>query len=180
MWTETKNISILNHKALYVIWTAICYIKVDNWAKHDFWADFNKFPIFCLEKEMTILHPKSSNLYITSALRLLALRELLFTLYLYSVWGKVTCDNWNLKNLRYNKKYLSRVLTLIKSESAYPITPVEPLKPRFWYNSEICLLFSRKQQQISTTCCWQYHIRNQRPRLPLVVINNKYSPQKKR
>ena len=44
------------------------------------------------------------------------------------------------------------ILTLIKSEFAYPITPVEPLKPRFWDNSEICLLFSRKQQ-VFTTCC---------------------------
>ena len=41
-------------------------------------------------------------------------------------------------------------LTLSNSESAYPITLVEPLKPRFWDNSEICLL--------------------------LVVNNNKYLP----
>ena len=49
----------------------------------------------------------------TSALRLLALRELLFTLYLYSglrpsVRGKVTSDNRNLRNLGYNEKKLSR------------------------------------------------------------------------
>ena len=37
-------------------------------------------------------------------------------------------------------------------ESAYPITPVEPLKSRFWDNSEICLLFSRKQQQLFSMC----------------------------
>ena len=36
------------------------------------------------------------------------------------------------------------LLTISHSESAYPITPVEPLKQRFWDNSEICLLFSRK------------------------------------
>ena len=30
-----------------------------------------------------------------------------------------------------------------------------------------CLLFSHKQQQIFTTCCCQYHIRNQRTRLPV-------------
>ena len=38
------------------------------------------------------------------------------------------------------------LLTISYSESAYPITPVEPLKPRFCDNSEICLLFIRKQQ----------------------------------
>ena len=32
------------------------------------------------------------------------------------------------------------LLTISYSESTYPITPVEPLKPRFWDNSEICLL----------------------------------------
>ena len=37
------------------------------------------------------------------------------------------------------------LLTILYSVSAYPITLVEPLKPRFWYNSKICLLFSRKQ-----------------------------------
>ena len=40
------------------------------------------------------------------------------------------------------------LLTVSCAESVYPITPVEPLKPRFWDNSEICLLFSRKQQQM--------------------------------
>ena len=89
---------------------------------------------------------------------MLALRELLFTLHLYSgLWpsvrGKVTSDNLNLRNLRHNKKYLHVIhviLTLIKSESAHPITPVEWLKPRFWESSEICSL--------------------------LAVNNNKYSP----
>ena len=51
-------------------------------------------------------------------------------------------------------------------ESSYLIAPVEPLKPRLWDNSEIYLLFSRKQQQIFIICCWHYHIRNQRTRLP--------------
>ena len=32
------------------------------------------------------------------------------------------------------------LLTMSYSESAYPITPVQALKPRFWNNSEICLL----------------------------------------
>ena len=57
------------------------------------------------------------------------------------------------------------LLTLSYSESAYPITPLEPLKPRFWNNTEICLLFNRKQQQIFTTCYWQYHIQDQYTRL---------------
>ena len=79
---------------------------------------------------------------------------MLFTLYLYSgfrpsVWGKVTSDTWNLRNLRYIKKICHMISALIKSECAYPIAPVEPLKPRFWNNYEICLL--------------------------LVVNNNKYS-----
>ena len=39
------------------------------------------------------------------------------------------------------------LLTITYLESAYPITPVEPLKARFWDNFEICLLFSRRQQQ---------------------------------
>ena len=45
------------------------------------------------------------------------------------------------------------MLALTTSESAYIIIQVEQLKQRFWHNSEICLLFSRKQQQIFTTCC---------------------------
>ena len=45
------------------------------------------------------------------------------------------------------------ILTLIKSESTYPITSVEPLKGRFWDNSEIYLLFSREQQQIFIIRC---------------------------
>ena len=32
------------------------------------------------------------------------------------------------------------LLIISYSESLYPITPVEPLKARFWHNSEICLL----------------------------------------
>ena len=47
-----------------VIWTAICSIKVDNLTNLDFRADFNKFLIFSLAEEMTILHPKLSNIYI--------------------------------------------------------------------------------------------------------------------
>ena len=33
------------------------------------------------------------------------------------------------------------------SESAKPIIPVEPLKPRFWDNSEICLFSVVKNNQ---------------------------------
>ena len=65
------------------------------------------------------------------------------------------------------------------------------MKPRFWDNIKICLLFSRKQQQIFSTYCWQYRIRNLPSNYPsrtveivsgtilkfiyfLVVNNNKY------
>ena len=58
------------------------------------------------------------------------------------------------------------LLNISYSESAYPITPVEPLKARFWDNFEISLLVIRKQQEIFITSCWQYHIRNQRIQLP--------------
>ena len=52
-------------------------------------------------------------------------------------------------------KYLEHVLilALITSESTHPNIQVEQLKQRFWQYSEICLPFSRKQQQIFTTCC---------------------------
>ena len=40
------------------------------------------------------------------------------------------------------------LLTMLYLESAYMINPLEPLKPRFLHISEMCLLFSRKQQQI--------------------------------
>ena len=45
------------------------------------------------------------------------------------------------------------ILTSITTEYAHLIIQVEQLKPRFWDNSEICLLFSRKQQQIIIICC---------------------------
>ena len=70
-----------------------------------------------------------------------------------SVRGKITSENGNLRNLRYTKNICHMILALITSESAHPIIQVEQLKQRFWHNSEICLLFSRKQQQIFTTCC---------------------------
>ena len=82
------------------------------------------------------------------------------------VRGKITSENGNSRNLRYTKNICHMILALITSESAHPIIQVEQLKQHFWHNSEICLLFSRKQQQIFTTCCWQYHIQNQRTRLP--------------
>ena len=77
--------------------------------------------------------------------------------YLYSglrpsVSGKVTFNNWNLRNLvRYSKNIFHVILALITSESAHPITPVEPLKPRFYHNSEICLLLFVNNRNI-------YHI----------------------
>ena len=45
------------------------------------------------------------------------------------------------------------LLTISYSESAYPITPGQPLKPRFYENFIICLLYNRKQQQKFITCC---------------------------
>ena len=99
------------------------------------------------------------------------------------------------RNLRYSTKYICHViLVLLNSDSAHPITPVYSFKLRFWDNSKICLLFSRKQQQRFTTSCWQYHIRNQHTRSPqytcwsyvtctilkfvytFVINNNKYLP----
>ena len=64
---------------------------------------------------------------------MLALRELLFTIYLHSglrpsVWGKVTSEN--LQNLRYNANICYVILALIYSESAHPITPIYLLKLR--------------------------------------------------
>ena len=38
------------------------------------------------------------------------------------------------------------LLTISYSELASPITPVEPLKPRFWDNSEVCLLLVAESQ----------------------------------
>ena len=48
-----------------------------------------------------------------------------------SVRGKITSVNGNLRNLRYTKNNCHVKLALITSESAHPITLVEPLKPRF-------------------------------------------------
>ena len=97
-----------------------------------------------LQVEFIISSFTMITLYIeTSALRLLALRELLFTAKARvqisglrpSVNGKVTSDNWNLRNLRYNKNICHMILALITSESAYPIIQVEALELRFWDNS---------------------------------------------
>ena len=57
--------------------------------------------------------------------------------YLYSglqpsVRRKITSDNGNLRNLRYNKNICYMILELITLESAHPIIQVEPLKPRFY------------------------------------------------
>ena len=41
------------------------------------------------------------------------------------------------------------ILALIKS--AHPVTPIEPLKPRFSNNSGSCLLIGRKQQHMLLT-----------------------------
>ena len=92
------------------------------------------------------------------------------------------------------KKFCHVMLALIESESV-PITsnyPSKTVETNCLDNFEICLLFSRKQQQTFIICCWQYYIRNERTRLPyknrwnhvsgtilkfvyyLVVNNNKY------
>ena len=146
-----------------------CYTYIgmtdENYAhKNGTFANWN---IFMLNISLSNSHIVLSLL---RALRLLALRESLSTLYLYSglqpsLRGKITSNNVNLRNLHYIKNICHLILASITSESAHPITPVEPLKPRFWDNSGICLLFTRKQQQIFTTCCWQYYIWNQRTRL---------------
>ena len=107
----------------------------------------------------------------------IAPHELLFTLYLYSglrplVSEKVTSDNWNLRNVRYNKKYLSRNIgtnDIWICTSNYPsrtIGIVSGTILKFIY------FFGGKQQQIFITCCWQYCIRNQRTQLPL---NNRWN-----
>ena len=65
---------------------------------------------------------------------------------------------------------------LSHSDTIFEITPVAPLKPRFCHNIKTCLLFTPKykqqqqqqqQQRIFFTCCYQYHIQNQRTRLPV-------------
>ena len=82
------------------------------------------------------------SLYSTSAVRLLALCELLFTLYLYS---------GNICHVMF---------ALIKSESVpirsdYPSRTVDAtFLGQFWN----LFTFSRKQQQIFITCRWHYHI----------------------
>ena len=105
--------------------------------------------------------------YYTGVLRLLPLREYVIQLYLHSAlrtwYGESYSDNQNLRILRSNTK--------IFVTSGYPRSP---LKPRFWHNSEICLLFTPEQQQIFITCCWQYHIRNQRTYY-VYIYNNKFA-----
>ena len=46
------------------------------------------------------------------------------------------------------------------------------MKLRFWDNSEICLLYSRKQQQMiyHIVVVYEYHIRNQRTRITPVDL----------
>ena len=85
----------------------------------------------------------------------------------YTVETTFLAEFWSfLRLVVNNNKYFHILLTISYSESAYPITPVQSLKRRFWDIAEICLLFNRKEQQIFITCCWQYHIRNQRTRVP--------------
>ena len=91
--------------------------------------------------------------------------------YLYSglrpsVRWKITSDNGNLRNFRYTKNTCHVMLALITWRISVTDYSSIILKPRFWHNSEVCLLFSRKQQQIFIIYSWQYHIRNQRTRLP--------------
>ena len=48
--------------------------------------------------------------------------------------GKVTSNNLNLRNLRYNEKFFHVMLPLINRNlfQLHPITPVKLLKPRLW------------------------------------------------
>ena len=52
-----------------------------------------------------------------------------------------------------NNKYSLLVVYNMIFEINVPITPIELLKPFFWNNCEVCLFFSRKQQQISPKYC---------------------------
>ena len=62
------------------------------------------------------------------------------------------------------------LLAILYSESAYLISPGQPLKPRFYEIFIICLLFSHTQQKLIICCC-KYNIRNQRTRLPYIAEN---------
>ena len=80
------------------------------------------------QKQLELNQFESSQRFQTSALR-----ELLFTLYLYtglrpSVWGNLTSDNWNLRNLRYDKRSLSRDIGINIIGICISNYPVEPLK----------------------------------------------------
>ena len=84
------------------------------------------------------------------------------------------------------------LLIILYSDSASSITPVELLKPRFLGILKFVYLLVVNNIKYFTSCCWHYHIRNQRSPLPLynpwnhasgtilkfvyflVVNNNKY------
>ena len=61
------------------------------------------------------------------------------------------------------KKYLSHVVDNIIFGISVPDYPRISVEITFLGKIIMCLLFSRKQQHRLITCCWQYHIRNQRP-----------------
>ena len=98
------------------------------------------------------------------------LRELLFTQNLYSGFRPWYGGNhlWQLKSkeLTLQQKYLSRDIDINKIGICISNYSNRTVETTFLGQSWICLLFSRKQQQIFIICCWQYHIRNQRTRLP--------------
>ena len=82
-------------------------------------------------------------IYVTNALRLLALCELLFTLTCTRVFVIGKGENydwrWKFKKLTLHWKYLSCVIG-INLRICVTNYPVEPLKQRSWHNSEVCLL----------------------------------------
>ena len=71
-----------------------------------------------------------------------------------------------LKKLRYNKKYLSRHIDINKIGICIPNNPSRTAETTFLGQFWNLFTVSRKQQQIFIICCWQYHIRSQRTRLP--------------
>ena len=85
-----------------------------------------------------------------------ALRELLFTLYLYSglqpsVWGESYLWHWKFKKLSFTLKYLSHDIGINNLRIAYPIIISRTVETTLLaFNFEVCLLFPscNKQQYL--------------------------------
>ena len=76
----------------------------------------------------------------------------IYTRYLFAM-GKISSDNRNLRILHYNtKKSVMRYWHKDIFRNCTSDYPRIDVKPRFRDNSEICLLFSRKQH-IFIICC---------------------------